>query len=921
MLDYLIQAVCIHKDTVWKDSTNPWYLGHLGRALYDRFQQRGNLDDIHEAISVQRSVLNQTPDSHPNMPDMLTNLANSLGARFKQLDSLDDLTEWIKKQEKAVHLTKDGHPEQPARLSNLGNSLVTRFDKLGQLEDLNTGISKHEEALRWSPDHHPYKSTWLSNLGGSLLTRFYRFGDLGDLNESISRQEEAVKLTPDNNLNKPDLLNNLGVSLETRFGLLKNISDLQECISRQEDAIDLTPEGHPGMPLWLTSLGNALRSRFERLNNLNDLELAISKHQAAVRLVSDDSPQKYKMLKNLGDSLRTRSKRFNSLDNLNECISLHKDAVSCVPDGHPDKPIILVDIGEALLGRYIQCHDPDDVGEMIVQYKSAACSPTGPASARFHAAIMWAGGADILEQTSLGLEAYNVAFNLLPELAWLGLSINDRHREIRRADTLARNAAVIAISAGQPAKAVEWLEQGRSIIWGQLLNLRTPVDQLKQDHSELAKEFLSLSNDLERATIRSSSRNQTPASIAQHIHEKAHRRDVLLKQIRKLKGFHRFLLPKTMSELSSASQKGPVVLLNAGDESCDALILMSGEMLHITLPEFTPEHVESLAKSLERLIPYMGRSDIDRLPGRREGGSKSLETDFEHILSELWVRAVKPVLHAIGITTPRKDNWPRIWWCPNGRLTFFPIHAAGLYGKDIAFGSKLADFAISSYTPSLTALIQGFRSTSQLPEELQILAVAQPSAAGQKFIPGTKDEIHRIQQSVLGMIQVHPVFEHEATIARVEEAMRKCSWVHFACHGVQDATTPTESALLLAGDSRLMLSRIIQLNLPNADFAFLSACQTATGDRNLQEEAIHLAAGMLLAGYRGVIATMWSIMDNDAPQVAEDVYTHLFKTSPPDSTRAAEALHIAVQILRESVGMEGEKKSLFHWVPFIHVGV
>jgi CHAT domain-containing protein len=74
---------------------------------------------------------------------------------------------------------------------------------------------------------------------------------------------------------------------------------------------------------------------------------------------------------------------------------------------------------------------------------------------------------------------------------------------------------------------------------------------------------------------------------------------------------------------------------------------------------------------------------------------------------------------------------------------------------------------------------------------------------------------------------------------------------------------------------------------------------------------------MLLAGYRGVIATMWTIMDKDAPQIARDFYEHLFKTLPPDSTQAAEALHLAVQKLREG----SDKKSFFHWVPFIHVGV
>jgi CHAT domain-containing protein len=74
---------------------------------------------------------------------------------------------------------------------------------------------------------------------------------------------------------------------------------------------------------------------------------------------------------------------------------------------------------------------------------------------------------------------------------------------------------------------------------------------------------------------------------------------------------------------------------------------------------------------------------------------------------------------------------------------------------------------------------------------------------------------------------------------------------------------------------------------------------------------------MSTAGYRSVIATMWSIMDDDAPNVAADVYEHLLNASPPDSTRAAEALHLAVRKLQLGAG---GKKSFFHWVPFIHLG-
>jgi CHAT domain-containing protein len=73
---------------------------------------------------------------------------------------------------------------------------------------------------------------------------------------------------------------------------------------------------------------------------------------------------------------------------------------------------------------------------------------------------------------------------------------------------------------------------------------------------------------------------------------------------------------------------------------------------------------------------------------------------------------------------------------------------------------------------------------------------------------------------------------------------------------------------------------------------------------------------MLLAGYRGVIATMWSIKDSDAPRIADDVYSHLFRKQQPDHTEAAHALHHAVKQLREG----SSEQSYLSWVPFIHIG-
>ena len=48
---------------------------------------------------------------------------------------------------------------------------------------------------------------------------------------------------------------------------------------------------------------------------------------------------------------------------------------------------------------------------------------------------------------------------------------------------------------------------------------------------------------------------------------------------------------------------------------------------------------------------------------------------------------------------------------------------------------------------------------------------------------------------------------------------------------------------------------------------------------------------------------MWSIMDSDAPLVADEVYAQLFKYSEPDPTQAAHALHHAVKkLIEDSIG-------------------
>ncbi|KAK6974118.1 CHAT domain-containing protein [Favolaschia claudopus] len=890
----------------------PSRLTNLGFALCTRFDQLGHLPDLNQAITYHHAALVLTPDGHMDKRSVLNNFGAALHTRFEQVEDLADLNQAITYYQAALDLTPDGHMDKPSRIKNIGAALHTRFDRLGDIVDLNQAITYYQAAVDLTPDGHMDKPSRLNTHGAALRTRFDQLGDLADLNQAITYHHAALDLTPDGHMDKHSRLSNLGVALHTRFDQLGDLVDLNQAITYYQAALDLTPDGHMDKPSQLNTLGAAFRTRFDQLGHLPDLNQAITYHHAALDLTPDGHMDKRSMLNNLGIAHNSRFQQLGNLPDLNHSITYNSAAVDLTPDGHPNKPVWLINLGSAFVFRYASLKTPEDFQKGLHCYALAACSPSGPISVRFRAARIWSMCAHESNSASV-LKAYATAISLLPELAWLALSISDRHHRLFHAGQLVRDAAAAAIAAGDPQKAVEWLEQGRSIIWGQFLGLRTPVDDLKQKHPRLAEQFLSVSKTLEGAGTKMSSINES-ITPQRDFHDLALQRNNILNQIRQQPGFEQFLLPKSLSYLSCTAQSGPVVILNINHE---------GEVVHVPLPSFTSSHAEELAERLATALGATGRAEslhgeADYVPPRSstifhvEDIDDLLESTLGTTM-QLWTKIIQPILNAIAINSPTHHPG-RIWWCPTGSLAFLPIHAAGLYGEGQQVGSKLSDYVISSYTPSLSALLECHHMRSVPQTELQLLAVSQASANGQTYIPGAHKEAEYIQQEAHGKLHVLHLDESNATLDNVQEGMKVSSWAHFACHGVQHPT-PTESALLLAGSSRLTLSNIIKLQLPNADLAFLSACETATGSRKLQDEAVHLTAGMLLAGYHSVIGTMWTIQDDDAPQVARDVYAHLLKASPPDSKQAAEALHLAVQKLQK------EGKSFLYWVPFVHFGV
>ncbi|KAF8547598.1 hypothetical protein OG21DRAFT_1376151, partial [Imleria badia] len=253
---------------------------------------------------------------------------------------------------------------------------------------------------------------------------------------------------------------------------------------------------------------------------------------------------------------------------------------------------------------------------------------------------------------------------------------------------------------------------------------------------------------------------------------------------------------------------------------------------------------------------------------------------WESLLSTLWNGVVKPVLDALAFSvrdTP--GDLSRIFWCPTGPFVFPPIHAAGLYGTQHSQpGHKVSDFVISSYAPTLSILALAPDPDVVPSGDLHLLAVRQPPSDGQSHLPGVETELRHMRAIVRDYSSAQTVLVESSlgTVEEVLDLMEEADWVHFACHGIQDAEKPTESGLCLADQRRLKVSDMIASSRPRGGLAFLSACQTAMGGKGLSEEAIHIAAGMLFAGYGGVVGSMWSISDKIAPDVARDVYAQLF---------------------------------------------
>ncbi|KAJ7725145.1 CHAT domain-containing protein [Mycena maculata] len=834
-------------------------LQNLAVSFKDRYQTLGDLKDLEAALQRNQEAVDLTPVDHPDLAGQVQDLAVSFSDRYKRLGNVKDLKAALQRHQKAVHLTPVDHPDRVKRLQMLAVSLTDQYQRLGDLKDLESALQTEQEVVDLTPQDHPDRSRRLKGLAVSFTHRYRKLGDLKDLDAALQAHQEAVDLTPTDHPTRAEYLQGLASSLADRYQRLGDLKDLEAALQGHQEAVDLTPENHPDRAERLQSLSASFSDRYRRLGDLKDLEHALQRDQEALHLTPVDHPGRATRLQNLAASFKDWYQILGDLKDLEAALQRNKEAVALTPRSPPDHP---------------NWADRSILKNQEI-FNSSTLTIVIPSKPRYFLILNCLG---VLLYDGLhspkNFSLHTVLLPIqLPDLLWLGHTIHVRQDAIRRLDIGKTGSAATraCVKVADLISAVQLLEQGLATTFQQILQLKSDLDILPPEQAELLKR---LSYELYGG------KPDSPSKVARE-------RQELLQAIHKQPGLEHFLLPRPYTVLCHASQGGPVVILNSHEDACDGIIILNPttEPVHVALPNVTLDVLQSQHTALKELL---SRCDVrsrresasTRLFGYPEGFALgTIEGNFTDLLTWLWNNVVEPVYQVLA---SHEIHNGRLWWLPSATL-----------------GSLLEAQA---------------KKASKTQHRVGVVGVTHTGLHGANHLKGVKEEVEKICSIVKDPNRECLVGE-EATPTAVTDLLQHCSWVHLACHGVQDLIEPTKSRLILY-DGVLELETILRMPLSNAEFVFLAACQTAMGDAELVNESFHLGGGFIAAGFCGAIGTLWSMNDQDGPVVAEHVYSHLFRDGrQPHASDAAEALQLAVNKLK------AQKVPYQRWIPFIHMGI
>lgn len=905
--------------------------------VLDRLAERDNsLDVLAEAVSCSRTAVDLTSTGGRGRERYLAHLVLRLGTYSVRSGNTAQLDE-------SVVLARDAVVEHPGPSGYpliLMTALRTRYEWGGDLAALDEAVAVGRAGTALVAEDSHVRQAYLEGLAALLFLRFRQLGALADLDEAIAHLRALQESCGADRGRRADTLSSLGMVLWMRYERTRDERDLDESIELGREAVSATASRWDEARL-LANFAAALASRFERNGAIEDLDEAITSTRDAIAAVVHSNEDLARYHANLAAMLSTRFKRTAQPANLDEAVDAGRRSIALVSASNPERSKFLASLGAALQERYRYAGAAQDASAAIDAEIEASAVDTAPARQRV--GVARSAAAALVESGDLprATDLLDEAVRLLPEVSPRRLHRGDQQHALGGLAGLAGEAAALVLADTRLAepdrarKALSLLETGRAVLISQALDGRNDLSELRRRDPELAGRFVDLRDQLDRQwepdlPAPAAELGAAPAVAdvgGRDRHELAAEFAETLGRIRQLDGLASFGQPPGTDNLLAAARYGPVVVLNVSDYGNHALLVTKTGVTAVPLPALTEQNL------VHRTSQFLSAREavIRGFGSRRAQG----EADMIDVLEWLWDAVAGPVLDALDYRgRPADDRWPRVWWVPCGLLGLLPIHAAGYQATTTdPEPSTVIDRVVSSYTPSLRALIHTHGRSAVSRPMPEVLAVAMPTTPGIRGLgrlPAVPDEIRMLRRyfpDLTVLVGAGEAIENataEPTKSTVLGRLADHPVAHFSCHGHSDQSDPSRSRLLLQDhqSNPFTAASLGPVALDQAQLAYLSACSTAaTRPLALLDESIHLASAFQIAGFRHVISTLWEILDESSVRVADDFYGHLRGSDGAfDVDRAAHSLHRATRAARDTIDANGRPQHPFFWASYVHIG-
>ena len=891
-------------------------LRDLGFALYKKFEYTSSMEDINSSILKLNEVISLIPLTHPDQIGVLNNLSTALFRRFERTAAIEDLDDAIKATERIVSLTPDDSFHYLSYVGNLASYMEAQFQHTGSVDDLDRSIALFDQMASIPETDTDRARLTLANFSGLLQKRFHQSGSAEDIDRAVATMLAIDPSSLRHDIDRAEMHNTLACALLNRFPRSLSLNDLTRAISIAQSAVTMTPQNHPLLPQHLITLGVGLAERFNQNKSIQDLTQAIETVEKAIELTPSDNVARSGQLLVLGSCLYNLYEQTKEPKTLDRAIALSEECVTTTPDGDFRRGGNLNLLGSMLATRFDRFKSNQDLDRAIWSKEQAFMNTSEPSFRLMAAesAANWLKDRDPVRAKEL-LQA---AVELLPIIAPRTLSRSDQQYSIARFAKITSRAVSLVLECGEePYNGLRLLELGRGVLASLLIEVRSDISILEEQHPALAEEFRELRDKLDtpQSSVELTNLTHMIRDSGKVRRSLSKRFDDQLQIIRTLPGCERFLLGASELQILEAAQTGAIVVFNISDIRSDAF-LVYGCVRSFKLSQLSLSDLEAYAARFLTAIGDLYSTDY--MKARRE---------VNRVLMWLWNVAVGPILEELGFThSPQPgQTWPRVWWVGSGLLNILPLHAAGNHESDV----NALDRVVSSYIPTIKALTYARERQSRTNnlEKQKVVIVGMPETSSESDLPFVKDEMNMLQELIPRCINctVLACPTRESVLNTIIDHQV----VHLACHG-RSRLDPSQSMFMLKDwkSSPLTVSDIISRNLPNSQFAYLSACQTAKmEDFQLLDESISLACAIQLSGFPAVVGALWQVSDRESVELSRNVYEWMLGAGDKfDNARSAEGLHRAVRLLRDKTrfvkGLTGRgRNDPIVWAPYIHLGI